>query len=207
MHGYVELGLIGGGRAHQFALGVGRHDGSIREGETVDGAEGLAMAEHWGHICAYISRCTHKTFLNFYINNEQFSLLYCLIKQHFLWHYLPADVSWQKTSLRRSGGGTSGCSASPDPPSPASWTPAADWYPGTLSYLNKEDRIREALVRYGSKNFYTHIQTHTIWADEDSMSLSNINIRGSYWFFVYNCFQSIFKCLNWFFEFFICQHK
>lgn len=78
------------------------------------------------------------------------------------WHYLPADVSWQKTSLRHSAGGTSGCSASPDPPSLASWTPAGDWYPGTLSYLNTEDRIREALVRHGSKDFYKRANQHQL---------------------------------------------
>lgn len=88
------------------------------------------------------------------------------------WHYLPADVSWQKTSLRHSVGGTSGCSAAPDPPSPASWTRGGDSCPGMLSYLNTEDRIREALVRHGSKGFYTHAQTNTSWADGDSMPLT-----------------------------------
>lgn len=87
------------------------------------------------------------------------------IKQNTLcgeWHYLPADVSWQKTFLRHSVGGTSGCSASPDPPSPASWMPAGDWYPGTLSYLNTEDRIREVLVKHGSKDFYKCANQHQL---------------------------------------------
>lgn len=74
--------------------------------------------------------------------------------------YLPADVSWQKTSLRHSVGGTSGYSALPDPPSPASWTPAGDWYPETLSYLNKVDRIRAVLVKHGRKDFYKHTQSN-----------------------------------------------
>lgn len=47
VQGHVELGLVGGGRAHQLALGVGRHDGPVGQGEAVDGAEGLAVAEHW----------------------------------------------------------------------------------------------------------------------------------------------------------------
>ena len=43
---HVELRLVGGRRAHQFALSVRRHDGAVREREAVDRTEGLAVAQH-----------------------------------------------------------------------------------------------------------------------------------------------------------------
>lgn len=56
VQGHVELGLVGGGRAHQLALGVRRHDGPVGQGEAVDGAEGLVVPEHWGRTLEHRSR-------------------------------------------------------------------------------------------------------------------------------------------------------
>lgn len=43
---HVKLRLIGGWGADQFALGVGRDDGTVGQREPVEGAECVAVPQH-----------------------------------------------------------------------------------------------------------------------------------------------------------------
>lgn len=43
---HVELRLVGGGRADQFAFGVSRDDSSVGQGESVQRAERMAIPQH-----------------------------------------------------------------------------------------------------------------------------------------------------------------
>lgn len=47
MEGHVELRFVGGRGAHQLALGVGRHNGTVGQGEAIQRAERMALSQDW----------------------------------------------------------------------------------------------------------------------------------------------------------------